>query len=136
MWFEDGTTYSQICVKAEESPEGTFATPSCWRKENTTVRVTTNSEFTNKLSNIYSDNESHLITISSANIDGKGYATAPLIAEYSNNSNLAKVATKVINSTEVDINGFLDFFPTIDKQSGTIDIKISAMQMQFDYIIE
>lgn len=136
MWFNDGATKSQICVRTEDTPEATYNTPSCWRDEATRVRVTVDTGFTEKLRNTISEKEGHLLRIPSAEVNGKPFAGAPLLEKYGDGKSLAINNMTIVSGTEVDILGFLDFFDSETPQSGSIGIDVVAMQPFFDYMIE
>lgn len=136
MWFNDGATKSQICVRTEDTPEATYNTPSCWRDEATRVRVTVDTDFTERLRNTISEKEGHLLRIHSAQVNGKPFAGTPLLEKYGDDKSLAINSVTVVSGTEVDILGFLDFFDSETPQSGSIGIDVTAMQPFFDYMIE
>lgn len=136
MWFDDGATKSQICVRTESTPEATYNTPSCWRDEATRVRITTDSDFSEALRNTITQKDGHLLKISAATATNKPFATAPLVEKYSDGKSLAINSMTVVSGTEVDILGFLDFFDSKTPQSGSISIDVTAMQPFFDYMIE
>lgn len=136
MWFNDGATKSQICVRTEDTPEATYNTPSCWRDEATRVRVTVDTDFTEMLRNTINEKEGHLLRIPSAEVNGKPFAGAPLLEKYGDDKSLAINSMTVVSGTEVDILGFLDFFDSETPQSGSIGIDVTAMKPFFDYMIE
>ena len=134
MWYKDGIALSQICTKVEDTPEGTYNSPSCWIDERTRVRVKTNVEFTEKLRKIIEGKESHLISITEAFADN-GY-TYPLVNAYNDTKKLAIASVEIINGEDVDVYGYLDYWNSIKEQDAYIDMQISAMEMKFDYMFE
>lgn len=136
MYYNDGATKSQICVRVEDTPEATYATPSCWRDENTRVRIEASTDFVESLKKLLEAKEGHVLYIASAVIPGKGEATSPLLEKYSNNKNLAINSVTVVSGTEVDILGYLDFYDKKTASSGTVNLQVNAIQLMFDYMIE
>lgn len=136
MWFEDGATKSQICVRTEDTPEATYNTPSCWRDEATRVRVTVDTNFTEALRKTINEKEGHLLSINAAQVNDNPFAGAPLLEKYGDDKILAINSMTVVSGTEVDILGFLDFFDSGTPQSGSIHMNVTAMKPFFDYMIE
>ena len=136
MYYNDGATKSQVCVRAEDTPEATYATPSCWRDEKTRVRIKADTTFVEELKALLDAKEGHLLTVNSGSVNGKPYATDPLTAKYSDGKSMALNSMTIVSGTEVDILGYLDFFNATAAVSGTIDLSVEAIQLAFDYMIE
>lgn len=124
-------TKSQICIDTRSTPESTYNTPSCWRDEHTKVRITTNSDFVNKLQKIFDNNEAHIITLTGTKTDEND----PLLTKYAEGTtNIAKDNVTIVSGTEIDVLGYLDFYTT--PLEGSISIDITPLDMKLDYLIE
>jgi hypothetical protein len=129
---KDETVIPQICIKTESTPEATYNTPSCWREEQTTVNINTNHEFITWLQEIFDNDEPHIFTM---NIGGTSISTTSINTKYgADTKNIAKNVVTLVNGSEINVLGYLDFYTAA--VNANVDINITALNIPMDYLIE
>lgn len=127
---------SQICIRTGATPLDTYNNNDCWRDENTKVRISTDSEFVNSLRENIENKDGHTITVSLSTNKNSPSSAEPLNSKYFDATNMVRDTVTIVSTTDIEVLGYIDFFPSSLKETGEIQISINPMEMKFDYIIE